>query len=112
MRCSECGAEVDELNESQPVCPGCGTVPGVRGDDADMCNVLEDAAALATESASCEEGQDLGPDVDQVLDPIRMPIDLQEAADDAESLLQAMGYATFTLPEGFRLFQLPTARVM
>jgi hypothetical protein len=30
MRCLECGAEFDEVNESQPVCPGCGVVPGTR----------------------------------------------------------------------------------
>lgn len=24
MRCSECGFRIDELNESQPVCPSCG----------------------------------------------------------------------------------------
>ena len=35
MRCSECGAEIDELNESQPVCPACGAPPGVGRDDED-----------------------------------------------------------------------------
>jgi hypothetical protein len=59
-----------------------------------------------------EEGQDAGLDLDQPFGPICMPIDLQEAGDDAEALLQATGYATFVLPGGFRFFRLPTDRVM
>jgi hypothetical protein len=27
MTCPECGFEIDELNEYQPVCPRCGTDP-------------------------------------------------------------------------------------
>ena len=27
MNCPNCGFEIDELNESQPVCPQCGTDP-------------------------------------------------------------------------------------
>jgi hypothetical protein len=77
-----------------------------------MCALLEEAAALATETVTREENQDVGMDIDQAFDPIRMPIDLQEAADDADALLQATGYAAFVIPEGFRLFRLPTERVM
>jgi hypothetical protein len=110
MRCLECGAEIDEMNESQPVCPGCGTDPGGRPDSADA--LLEEAVAFATAQPDCEEDQDASFDCDEPFDPIRMPVDLQEAGDDAEALLQAVGYAAFTLPEGFRLFQLPTERVM
>ena len=112
MRCFECGAEFDEMNESQPVCPGCGAVPEGRRDSADLCALLEDAAAFASAQLDHEEGQDLGPVLDQPFEPIRMPADLQEAGDDAEALLQATGYASFILPEGFRLFLLPTERVM
>ena len=112
MSCLECGAEFDEVNESQPVCPGCGAVPGSRRDSADICFLLEDGAALAAEASARIEDLDVGLDSEQIFDPIRMPIDLQEAADDAEALLQATGYATFVLPEGFRLFRLPTERVM
>ena len=108
MRCLECGVEIDEMNESQPVCPGCGTVPGGRGDTADVCALLEDAAVMA--SAPLDHEEDL--DLDEPFDPIRTPADLQEAGDDAEALLQAIGCAAFFLPEGFRLFQLPTERVM
>jgi hypothetical protein len=112
MRCFKCGDEFDEMNESQPVCPGCGTVPGGRRDSDDVCALLEDAAVIASAQLDLEEGQDAGFDVDEPFDPIRMPADLQEAGDDAEALLQAVGYAAFVLPEGFRLFQLATERVM
>jgi hypothetical protein len=56
--------------------------------------------------------QDPGLDIEQPFDPIRMPADLQEAGDDAEALLEATGYAAFVLLDGFRLFPLPTDRVM
>ena len=112
MRCLECRAEFDEMNESQPVCPGCGAVPGGRRDGADVCALLEDAAAIASAQSDPEEDQDAGLDLDRPIDPRRIPVDLQEAADDAEALLQATGFATFDLPEGFRFFRLPTERVM
>jgi hypothetical protein len=112
MRCVECGAEFDEMNESQPVCPGCGAVPGGRRDGADVCALLEDAAVIASTQSDREEDEDAGPDLDQPIDLSRIPVDLQEAADDAEALLQATGFATFDLPEGFRFFRLPTERVM
>jgi len=112
MRCLECGAEFDEMNESQPVCPGCGAAPGGRHDGADVCALLEDAAAIASAQSDREEDKGAGVDLDQPIDPSRIPVDLQEAADDAEALLQATGFATFDLPEGFRFFRLPTERVM
>ena len=112
MRCLECGVEIDEINESQPVCPSCGTVPGGQGDCADYCALLEDAAAISSAPLDHEEDQNAGLDFDEPFDPIRMPADLQEAGDDAEALLQAIGYAAFALPEGFRLFQLLTEWVM
>ena len=112
MRCVECGAQFDEMNESQPVCPGCGAVPGGRRDGADVCALLEDAAAIASAQSDGEEDKDAGVNLDQPIDPSRIPVDFQEAADDAEALLQATGFATFDLPEGFRFFRLPTERVM
>ena len=112
MRCLECGAEFDEMNESQPVCPGCGALPEGGRDGADVCALLEDAAAIASAQSDREEDQDAGLDIDQTIDPSRIPVDFQEAADDAEALLQATGFATFGLPEGFRFFRLPTERVM
>ena len=112
MRCLECGAEFDEMNESQPVCPGCGAAWAGRRDSTDVCALLEDAAAIAGAHLDREEDEDAGVDVDQPFDLMPMPVDLQEAADDADALLQATGYATFILPEGFRLFPLPTERTM
>ena len=111
MRCLECRAEVDELNESQAVCPGCGVMPGSGGDSADVTAVLEDAALIATVTPEAEE-----PDFERTgpLDDLtRMPLDLQMALDEAEILLLATGSAGFTVPgRGFRLFPLPTERVM
>ena len=112
MRCLECGAEFDEMNESQPVCPGCGAVPAGRRDSDDVRALLDEAAAFASAQSDYEEGEGAGIDLDEPLDLTRMPVDLQEAAGDAEALLQATGYATFVLPHGFRLFRLPTERVM
>ena len=111
MRCLECGAEFDEMNESQPVCPGCGTPLGTAGNDPEIGALLDDAAVIAAAPAETEN-DDPGLDLDQPLEPIRMPVDLQEALDDAEALLLATGHATFDLPEGFRMFPLPTERVM
>jgi hypothetical protein len=37
MRCRECGYKTDGLNESQPVCPACGSNPyGTSLDDLDF----------------------------------------------------------------------------
>src|SRR5436853_6723268 len=98
MRCVECGAEFDDMNESQPVCPGCGAGPEDRRDGADVCALLEDAAAMVSAQADREADQYPGLDLDHPTDPIRIPVDLQEAADDAEALLQATGFVTFDLP--------------
>jgi hypothetical protein len=99
------------MNESQPVCPGCGSPPGRGRDDAEIGALLDEAAVSAPTPA--ETGDlDLEPDLDQPIGPTRMPRDLQEALDDAEALLLATGLATFDLPEGFRMFQLPTERIM
>ena len=111
MRCLECGAEFDELNESQPVCPACGAPPGIGRDDQDVCALLDEAALIAAAPDKAED-TDAGLDLDGLDEPARMPLDLQEALDDAESLLLATGHATFDLPEGFRMFPLPTERIM
>ena len=111
MRCLECCAEIDELNESQPVCPACGTPPATGRDDDDVSALLDDAALIA---AAPGEAQDTDPglDLEEPDEPVRMPPDLQEAWEDAEALLLATGHATFDLPEGFRIFPLPTQRIM
>ena len=115
MRCWECSAEFDELNESQPVCPACGAPPGMGRDDEDVCALLDDAALIAAaldEAEGTDSGLVLDLDLDQNGGPVRMPLDLQEALDDAESLLLATGHVTFDLPKGFRMFPLPTERIM
>ena len=113
MRCWECGVEFDELNESQPVCPACGAPPGVGRDDEDVCALLDDAALIAAAPDGAEDTDPgLGLGLDQQEEAVRMPLDLQNALDDAESLLLATGHATFDLPEGFRMFALPTERIM
>jgi hypothetical protein len=82
-------------------------------DDEDVRALLDDAALIA---AAPDEAEDTDPGLrlglDQQEEPVRMPLDLQRALDDAESLLLATGHATFDLPEGFRMFLLPTERIM
>ncbi len=110
MSCLECGADFDDMNESQPVCPGCGTAPGAGRDDLDICALLDEAAAIAAAPSQTEAS--FGVDIDDGPGPTRAPSDLQEALDDADALLLGAGHASFYLPEGFRLFQLPTERIM
>ncbi len=115
MRCLECGAEFDEMNESQPVCPGCGATAGGVRDDADVAAILDDAALIAALPSEPEDPDyDIEPEQEYSLnEPDRLPPDLQTAFDDAESLLLATGHAGFSLPgEKFRVFRLPTDRVM
>jgi hypothetical protein len=73
--------------------------------------LLYDAALIAAASDQAENA-DAGLGLNEQDEPVRMPLDLQEARDDAESLLLATGHATFDLPEGFRMFPLPTERIM
>ena len=111
MRCLECGAEFDEMNESQPVCPGCGSPPGMGLDDPEIGALLDEAVVFAAALAEAPE-PDLGTELNEPTGPTRMPADIKEALDDAEALLLATGHATFDLPEGFRMFALPTERIM
>ena len=111
MRCWECRLEFDDLNESQPVCPGCGQLPSPKCDHPDFSGVFDEAQALAMVGA-CEAEADDSLDVTAALETVRLPVDLQEAADDAEALLEATGMAAFHLPDGLRLFRVPTERVM
>ena len=110
MRCWECRLEFDDLNESQPVCPGCGQPPSSQRDHPDFSGVFEDAQTPAMVRA-CEAEPD-GFDASPVLETIRLPVDLQESADDAEALLEATGMAAFHLSNGLRLFRVPTERLM
>ena len=85
--------------------------PGEGRDDAEIGALLDEAAVFAAAPAEIGE-PDVGLELGEPTGPTRMPRDLQEALDDAEALLLATGHATFDLPEGFRIFQLPTERIM
>ena len=111
MRCCECRLEFDDLNESQPVCPGCGQLPNSLRGHSDLSEFLDEAFPLAMFGA-CEAEPDDNFDTTPVIETIRLPVDLREAADDAEALLEAIGMAAFHLPDGLRLFRVPTDRVM
>ena len=111
MRCWECRLEFDEFNESQPLCPGCGQPPSSKRDHPDFSGVLDEAPPLPimrAGEAESEKSFDTAP----ARETIRLPVDLREAADDAEALLEAIGMAAFHLPDGLRLFRVPTERVM
>jgi hypothetical protein len=71
MRCWECRLEFDEINESQPVCPGCGQQPSSQR-DPDFSGVFDEAQALATVRA-CEVEDDDSFDATPVLETIRLP---------------------------------------
>jgi len=112
MRCLECRFEFDEMNESQPVCPGCGEVPASRHCHPDLSGILDELPSIGMPEDT-EVVEDDGFDTDPIIDTGKLPIDLQEAADDAAALLEAIGLALFRLPDGaFRLFRVPTERVM
>lgn len=110
MRCLECDVDLDELNESQPVCPFCGLLSCADRDDDDVCALLEDGALITIVRGPTEFSDPWV--VRNPSGPVRMPIELQEALDDAESLLLGVGLTTFDRPEGFRMFRLLTERIM
>lgn len=109
MRCWECRFEIDEINESQPVCPGCGRLPNSHGDHPDFSAVLEEAGKLALQEPDAEDDDF---DADPAPAAIPLPIHLKQASDDVEGLLEATGLAAFYVAGEFRLFRLPTERVM
>lgn len=92
-RCPECGFRFDPLNESQVVCPACGTDPcsGLPPEfDPETAAAFEDAEAFAaapTSLAAVLEGDaPLEPEVeDYVPDP-----DLELIIADAEALRAAL----------------------
>jgi hypothetical protein len=111
MRCWECWLEFDEFNESQPLCPGCGQPPSSYRDHPDFSGVFDEDQAASIVGASVAEPDDSF-DTTAALEHVRLPLDLREAADDAEALLEAIGMTAFHLPDGLRLFRVPTERVM
>ena len=112
MLCLECRFEFDEMNEAQPVCPRRGEVPAARRDQLDFTGILDELPSIGIPEDT-EVVEDDGLDTDPIIDTDKLPIDLQQAADDAAALLEGTGLALFRLPDGaFRLFRVPTRRVM
>ena len=92
MSCTECGFRFDPDNESQVVCPGCGTYPTdpLRPDnESDLAAAFEDGEAFA--EAPLALGELLGgdapaePEIEYVTDP-----DLDLVIADGEVLMQAL----------------------
>jgi hypothetical protein len=91
MSCPECGFRLDPYNESQVVCPACGTNPNtpVLPDDFDLAAALEDGEAFAEAPVILSEvlGSDapMEPEIDYVPDP-----ELDIAIADGAALMQAL----------------------
>ena len=92
MRCPKCGFRIDPYNESQAVCPACGSDPNSPvglDEDSDLIAALEDGAAFAEAPVTLSEvlGLDLPlePEIDYVPDP-----ELDLAIADGAALMQAL----------------------
>ena len=92
MSCPECGFKFDPDNESQVVCPACGTDPNNpvrRDDDAKLAAGFEDAAAFAEAPLSLVEvlagDAPLEPEIVYVPDP-----DLDFVIADGAALREAL----------------------
>jgi hypothetical protein len=92
MKCPECGFKIDPHNESQDVCPACGTDPNMSAsadDDFDLAAALDDGEAFAESRVTVTEmlGLDapMEPEIDYVPDP-----ELELAITDGEALMQSL----------------------
>lgn len=90
--CPTCGFRFDPINESQVLCPACGTDPNNPPrleDDPEFGAAFEDGAAFAEAQLSLTEvlGGDapMEPEIDYVPDP-----DLELMIADAEALMVAL----------------------
>ena len=61
MNCPDCGYDIDEVNESQPVCPRCGTDPYDPNSWADPMDdpMVADALAVLEDMRREEEERKL-----------------------------------------------------
>ena len=60
MQCPECGLDIDELNESQPVCPRCGADPSEDVmNDPMVQDAVEEAMDFAERELYEKPGNDL-----------------------------------------------------
>ena len=90
--CPTCGFRFDPINESQVLCPACGTDPNNPPrpeDDPEFAGVFEDGAAFAEAAVSHTEvfaaDAPVEPETDYVPDP-----DLDLMIADAEALRAAL----------------------
>jgi hypothetical protein len=92
MKCLECGFKIDPYNESQAVCPACGTDPNASmlpDDDSDLAAAFEDGAAFAETPVTLADvlGLDapMEPEIDYIPDP-----ELDLAIANAAALMQSL----------------------
>ena len=92
VSCPRCGFRLEPINESQVVCPACGTDPNNSSrleDDPEIAAAFEDGAAFAEAPVSLTEvlaaDAPIEPEIDYVPDP-----DLDLMIADAEALKAAL----------------------
>ena len=92
-RCQECGFRLDAINESQVVCPACGTDPrsGLPPEsDPETAAAFEDAEAFAQASISLAEVLEGDAPPEQELDYFVADPDLEQIITDADALRAAL----------------------
>ena len=91
--CPECGFRLDAINESQVVCPACGTDPrsGLPPEsDPEIAAALDDAEAFAEATISLAEVLEGDSPLEQELDYCVADPDLELIIADAEALRAAL----------------------
>ena len=91
--CPECGFRFDAINESQVVCPACGTDPrnGLPPEsDPETAAALDDAEAFAEASISLTEVLEGDALLEQELDYYVADPDLEQTITDADALRAAL----------------------
>ena len=89
--CPECGFRFDSINESQVVCPACGTDPYIGvSPESETAAVFEDAEAFAEGSISLAEVLERDARLEREIDYYVSDPDLELIIADAESLRAAL----------------------
>ena len=92
-RCPECGFRLDAINESQLVCPACGTDPRSSlppESDLETAAALDDAEAFAEASISLTEVLEGDAPLEQEFDYYVTDPDLELIIADADALRAAI----------------------
>ena len=91
-RCPECGFRLDAINESQVVCPACGTDPrsGLLPESDSETAAVEDAEAFAEEPTSLTEMLEGDARLESEVDYYISDPDLELIIADAEALRAAL----------------------